>query len=218
MIFAQNTTELNCKDGFEKFETELQSQKTVSYKIIYSQKSYTEESFEFGEGIIVVNNFNDQIQPNEIVETIARIGAKNKLTKIVAFKKCEGVSLYFRQSELTPEQKDLLNGNLIAEVNIDLYKSLSKKDRKKNKRKRDLIESVSKESCEKLTQLNSSKLSMEDINKIVSGTSAKYVEKTMKVYEMPFEESVDQFLTDLTDHLIFDCALMKEFSIQHYGK
>ncbi|MFD0975432.1 hypothetical protein, partial [Salinimicrobium gaetbulicola] len=47
---AQNTSELNCESGFEKMETELESQKSVSYKIIYSQNLYTEESFDFREG------------------------------------------------------------------------------------------------------------------------------------------------------------------------
>lgn len=216
MNFAQNTAESDCEDGFEKIETELESQKIASYKIIFSQKLYTEQSFEFSEGIIVTNDFNDQIQPNEIIETIARIGAKNKLTKIIAFKKCEAIRLYFRQSELTNEQKDFLNNNLIAEVDIDLYKSLDKKEKKKHKKKRDLIESVSNECCKKLTDFSKDDLSMEKINQIVSSTSAKYVEKTMKAYEMSFEESVDEFLSDLTNHLISNCGAMKKLAEQQY--
>ena len=209
--FAQNTSKLDCENGFEKIETELESQKSVSYKIIYSQNLYTEESFEFSEGIIVINNLNDKIKPKEIVETIARIGVKNNLTKIIAFRNCNSIGLYFQQSELSTEQRNLLSNDLIAEIDIDLQKSLSKKERKKHKRKRDLIESVSKESCEKLTELGTDKLTMESFNQIVSGTSAKYAEKTMKVYEMSFEESVDKFLKDLMNYLMSDCQIVKEF-------
>ncbi|WP_417873506.1 hypothetical protein [Xanthomarina gelatinilytica] len=210
--FAQNTSELDCENGFEKIETELESQKSVSYKIIYSQNLYTEESFEFSEGIIVINDLNDKIKPKEIIETIARIGVKNNLTKIIAFRNCNSIGLYFQQSELSTVQRNLLSNDLIAEIDIDLQKSLSKKERKKHKRKRDLIESVSKESCEKLTELGTDKLTMESFNQIVSGTSAKYAEKTMKVYEMSFEESVDKFLKDLMNYLISDCQVVKDFA------
>ena len=210
--FAQNTAESDCENGFKKIETELKSQKTVSYKIIYSQKLYTEESFEYSEGIIVINDLNDQIEQKEIIEIIARIGVENKLTKIIAFRNCNSIGLYLLKSELSTEQSNLLSNDLIAEMNIDLQKSLSKKERKKQKRKRDFIESVSKESCEKLTELGTDKLTMESFNQIVSGTSAKYAEKTMKVYEMSFEESVDKFLKDLMNHLMFDCQLVKEFA------
>jgi|SRR5690554_16693 len=216
IAFAQNTAESDNVNGFEEIETELKSQKTVSYKIIYSQKLYTEQSFEFSEGIIVINDFNDQIQPNEIIETIARIGLKNKLTKIIAFRKHEAINLYFRQSELTIKQKDFLNNNLIAVVDIDLYKSLNKKEKKKHKKKRDLIESVSNESCQKLTDFSKDELSMEKINQVVSSTSSKYVEETMKAYEMSFEESVDEFLTDLTSHFISNCETMKNFAEKQY--
>ena len=210
--FSQNTSELDCENGFEKIETELESQKSVYYKIIYSQNLYTEESFEFSEGIIVINDLNDKIKPKEIIETIARIGVKNNLTKIIAFRNCNSIGLYFQQSELSTEQRNLLSNDLIAEIDIDLQKSLSKKERKKHKRKRDLIESVSKESCEKLTELGTDKLTMESFNQIVSGTSAKYAEKTMKIYEMSFEESVDKFLKDLMNNLMSDCQVVKDFS------
>ena len=210
--FAQNTAESDCENGFKKIETELESQKTVSYKIIYSQKLYTEESFEYSEGIIVINDLNDQIEQKEIIETIARIGVENKLTKIIAFRNCNSIGLYLQKTELSTEQSNLLSNDLIAEMNIDLQKSLSKKERKKQKRKRDFIESVSKESCEKLTELGTDKLTMESFNQIVSGTSAKYAEKTMKVYEMSFEESVDEFLKDLMNHLMSDCQVVKDFA------
>lgn len=210
--FAQNTSELDCDNGFEKIETELESQKSVSYKIIYSQNLYTEESFEFSEGIIVINNLNEKIKPKEIIETISRIGVKNNLTKIIAFRSCNSIRLYFLQSKLTNEQKNLLNDDLIAEIDIDLQKSLSKKEIKKHKRKRDLILSVSKESCEKFTKLGTDKLTMKSFNQIISSTSAKYAEKTMKVYEISFEESVDEFIKDLMNHLMSDCQMVKEFA------
>lgn len=210
--FAQNTADYDCENGFEKIETELKSQEVVSYKIMFSQKLYTKQSFEFNEGVIVLKDFNDQIQPNEISKIIAQISVKNKLAKIIAFKKCEAIKFYFRQSKLTNEQKEFLNNNLIAEVDIDLYESLDKNEKKKHKKKRDLIESVSNESCENMSNFSQDKLSMEKINQIVSSTAAKYVEKTMKAYEMSFEESVDEFLMDLTNHLISNCETMKKIN------
>lgn len=213
--FSQNTADYDCEYGFEKIETKLKSQEIVSYKIIHTQKRYTKQSFEFNEAIIVLNDINDKIQPNEISKIIAQIGVENKLTKIIAFKNCEAITFYFRPSKLTDEQKELLNNNLIAEVDIDLYESLDKKEKKKHKKKRDLIESVSNESCENLSNFSQDILSMEKINQVVSSTAAKYVEKTMNAYEISFEESVDEFLIDLTNHLISNCEAMKKFTEQH---
>ena len=210
--FAQNKSEIDCENGFEKIETNLEFQKSVSYKVIDSQKIYTEESFEFSEGIILINDLNDQVKPEEIIETIARIGIKNKLTKIIAFRSCDSIELYFQQSELSTAQKNLLTDYVIAEIDIDLYKSLSKKEKKKHKRRRDLIESVSKESCEKLTEFRNDKLVIEKLGLIVSSTSAKYAEKTMEVYETSFEESVDKFLNDLMSHLMHNCKIVRELT------
>ena len=217
LTFGQSKTTLDCENGFEKIETNLKSQKTVSYKIIYSRKLYTKESFEFSEGAIVISDLNDQINPEEIIETVVRIGVKNKLSKVLAFKTCQAVEFYFQQPKLTSEQVDYLKNNLIAKVDIDLNKSLSKKDRKKNKRKRDLIELVSKETCEKFTQLKSEKLSMEQIKEAITMTSVQYVEKIKKIYEMPYEESIVKFLEDLSNHLVFNCELMKKFANQFKG-
>lgn len=218
IILAQTTADLNCEYRLDTIEREIESQSSISYKMVFSQKLYTDESFEFSEGIIVINDFYDKIQPIEIVEIIARIGVKNKLTKIIAFKKCEAARLFFSQSKLTNEQLAFVNNNLIAEVDIDQYKSLDKKEKKKHKKMLDLIESVSNESCEKLTNFSKDGLSMEKINQVVSSTSAKYVEKTMKAYEMSFEESVNEFLKDLTNHLMFDCEIMKEFAKNYREK
>ncbi|WP_417887569.1 hypothetical protein [Zunongwangia sp.] len=84
--------------------------------------------------------------------------------------------------------------------------------KKQHKKKRDLIESVSKESCKKIAELGTDKLTMESFNQIVSGTSAKYAEKTMEIYELPFEQSVDQFLNDLMNYLLFNCQSVREFA------
>lgn len=95
--FTQNTTKLDCENGFEKIETKVKSQEIVSYKIVFSRRLFTEESSDFYEGFVVLSDLNDQISPKEIVETIARIGVKNKLNKIVAFKTCKAVEIYRMQ-------------------------------------------------------------------------------------------------------------------------
>jgi len=218
IIFAQTTADINCESELQTIDTEIKNQNKVSYRIVFSQKQYTEESFEFSEGIIVISDLNDNLNIDETAKVIATIGIKNKLTKMLAFKTCKSVEFYFNQDKLTLEQTDYLAINLLPTIEIDINQTLSKKERKKNKRKRDLIESVSKESCEKLIEFGSDKLSMEMLNQIVSSTSAKYAEKTMKVYEMSFEESVDEFLPDLISHLMFDCQVMKEFTQNQEGK
>ena len=94
-------------------------------------------------------------------------------------------------------------------VEIDLNKTISKKERKKNKRKRDLIEMVSNKSCEKLENSKMKKLNAEEFTQIVSSISAKYADKTEKIYDMPFEESVEQFLNDLTEYIFRNCEELK---------
>ena len=204
--------DLDCETGFKKIQTELESKPQVDYKLIYSQKKYGEESFEFSEGIIIVKDIYDQINQNDIAQIIGRIGVENNLTKVIALRNCDAGVLYLRQTELTTEQKNYLSQSLIAEINIDLLKSLSKKERKKQKKKRDLIESISNKSCEKLAEFGTDKLTMESFNKIVSSTSAEFAKKTMEIYEMPFEQSVDEFLKDLMNHLLFNCQIVKEFA------
>ena len=54
--FAQTTADVNCESELKTIETEIKSQSSVSYKIVFSQKLYTEESFEFSEGIIVITD------------------------------------------------------------------------------------------------------------------------------------------------------------------
>ena len=204
--------DLDCETGFKKILTEIESKPQVDYKLIYSQKKYGKESFEFSEGIIVVKEIDNELTQNDLAQIIGRIGVENNLTKIIALRNCDAGGLYLRQDKLLSEQKDYLSQSVIAEINIDLLKSLSKKEKKQHKKKRDLIESVSKESCKKLAELGTDKLTMESFNQIVSGTSAEYTEKTMKIYELPFEQSVDEFLNDLMSHLLFDCQLVREFA------
>ena len=204
--------DLDCETGFKKIQTEIESKPQVHYKLIYSQKKYGKESFEFSEGIIVVKEIDNELTQNDLAQIIARIGVENNLTKIIALRDCDAGELYLRKNELTSEQLNLLSESVIAEIDIDLLKSLSKKEKKKHKKKRDLIESVSKESCEKLNELGTDKLTMESLNQIVSGTSAEYAEKTMKIYELSFEQSVDEFLNDLMSHLLADCQIVREFA------
>ncbi|MDB9873658.1 hypothetical protein OAC97_00160 [Flavobacteriaceae bacterium] len=216
--FAQNTSELDCENDFEIIETEILSQEKVSYKILYSQKTYTKESFEFSKGVLVIADLNNQLTIKEIINIIGRIAVKNKLSEVLAFRTCKAVELYYQNEKLTLEQTDYLQENLLPSMEIDLNKSLSKKERKKNKKKRDLIEKVSKESCGELEGLKTDNLTMEQLNQVVSSVSSQYAEKTMKVYEMSFEESVDLFLKDLINHLLYDCELMKKTAMDFNGK
>lgn len=208
--FAQETSKLDCEGGFETIKTEIESQKTVSYKIIDSQKLYTEESFEFSEATMIISDLNDKISIDEIVKIIVMIGVENKLSKILAFKTCKAYEFYFQEHKLTSKQANYLDKNLLPNVDIDLNKSLSKKEKKKHKQKRDLIELISKESCQRLEELKAKKLSKEQIHQVVTNTSVQYVKKIEKVYEMSFEESTIKFLEDLFGHLIIDCGLIKE--------
>jgi hypothetical protein len=207
--FAQTTADINCESELKTIDTEIETQKTVSFRIVFSEKQYTDESFEFSQGIIVISDLNDSLNIDEIIKVIATIGVKNKLTKILAFRTCKSVEFYFNQNKLTFEQTDYLENNLLPIVEIDLNKTLSKKERKKNKRKRDLIEMVSNESCEKLENSKMEKLNAEEFTNIVSSISAEYVEKTQKIYDMSFEESVDQFLNDLTEYIFRNCEELK---------
>jgi hypothetical protein len=209
VIFAQNNSKLDCENEFEKIETEIESQKTVSYKIIYSQKLYTEDSFEFSEGIIVISDLNDKISTDETIKIIATIGVKNKLCRILAFKSCKAVEFYQKKDKITSEENKYLEENMLPNIEIDLNKLLSKKELKKNKRKRDLIELVSNKTCEDFNNLKTKDISLDKITQILSKNSAEYAEKTMKVYEMSFEESADEFIYDLTNHLFITCESIK---------
>ncbi len=207
--FAQTTADINCESEIETIETEIKNQNTVSYKIVFSQKSYTKESFEFSEGIVVISDLNNNLNIDEIAKVIAAIGAENKLSKMLAFKTCKAIEFYFNPNKLTSEQADYLEKNLLPKIEIDLNKTLSKKERKKNKQKRDLIEMVSNKSCEKLENSKMKKLNAEEFNQIVSSISAEYSEKTQKIYDMSFEESVMLFLNDLTEYIFRNCEELK---------
>jgi hypothetical protein len=208
--FAQTTADLNCESKLETIETEIKLQNTVSYKIVFSQKLYTEESFEFSEGIIVISDLNDSLNIDETIKAIATIGVKNKLSKMLAFRTCKAVEFYFNQNQLSSEQTDYLEKNLLPKVEIDLNKTLSKKERKQSKQKRDLIEIVSNKSCEKLENSKMQKLNAQEFTQIVSSISAEYAEKTQKIYDMSFEESVTQFLNDLTEYIFRNCETLKK--------
>ena len=202
--------DLDCETEFKKIQTQIESTPQVDYKLIYSQRKYGKESFEFSEGIIVIKEISDELNQNDLAQIIGRIGVENNLTKIIALRNCDAGRLYLQQTERTSEQQNYLRQSVIAEIDVDLLKSLSKKEKKQHKKKLDLIESVSKESCKKLAELETDKLTMDSFNQIVSATSAEYAEKTMKIYELPFEQSVDEFLNDLMSHLLFDCQLVRE--------
>lgn len=207
--FAQTTADVNCESELKTIETEIKSQSSVSYKIVFSQKLYTEESFEFSEGIIVITDLNDNLNIDETIKAIVTIGVENKLSKILAFKTCKSVEFYFNQNRLTTEQTEYLDKNLLPKVEIDLNKSLSKKEKKQNKRKRDLIEMVSNKSCEKLENSKMEKINAEEFTQIVSSISAEYAEKTQKIYDMSFEESVMLFINDLTEYIFRNCEELK---------
>ena len=135
-IFTQNKSEFNCVNEFDEIETELELQKTVRFKIISSQKLYTKETFEFSEGILIVSNLNEKLKPKEIVKVISTIGIKNNLSKITAFETCRDLEIYYKKTKPNEEELNHLKENLIIELSLDINKSLSKKERKRNKKKR----------------------------------------------------------------------------------
>ncbi len=79
--FAQNTSELDCGNGFETIEVEVESQKSVSYKVIYSQKLYTEDSFEFSEGVITTSL--EVILDKNIIRVLTSVTRKNRLNVFI---------------------------------------------------------------------------------------------------------------------------------------
>lgn len=211
MSFAQEKSNFKCVDKFESTETEVESQKTVSYKIISSKKLYTEKSFEFSKGIIVINDLNEKLNVKEIVKVVATIGIKNKLSKINAFKTCKAIEIYFKRTKPTKEEIVYLEKNLIVKLKIDINKSLSRKEKKKNKKKRDFIESVAIEVCAILTKGDIENFSSEKLSKAMVPKLSENVEKMMKVYDLSFEESSDLCMKDLTLYLIDNCGIVNKF-------
>jgi hypothetical protein len=209
--FAQEKTEFNCENEFEIIETEIKSQETVSYRIVSSKKLYSKESFEFSEGIIIISDLNNNLNLEEIMKTVATIGVKNKLSKIIAFKSCKAVEIYYKISEPTFEQKNYLEQNLIGELKIDINKSLNKKERKRNKKKRDFIEKIGNESCMILANSKIENFSSEKLSNVVISKTSENVEKMMKVYDLSFEESSILLMKDLTYYIIDNCKLVKEY-------
>lgn len=209
--FAQENSKFICVDKFETLETEVESQKTVSYKIISSRKLYTEESFEFSEGIIIISDLNSNLNLKELTKTVATIGVKNKLSKIIAFKSCRAVEIYYQAIKPTAEQKNYLEKNLIAKVDIDINKSLNKKERRKNKKKRDFVQLIANESCDILTKNKIENFSSKTLSNIVILKASQNVEKMMKVYDLSFEEGSVLFMKDLTTYLIDNCKIVNEF-------
>uniref|UniRef100_UPI004049628D hypothetical protein n=2 Tax=Flavobacteriaceae TaxID=49546 RepID=UPI004049628D len=136
VIFTQNKTGFNCVNEFDEIETEVELQNTVSYKIISSQKLYTKETFEFSKGILIISNLNEKLKPKEIVKVISTIGIKNNLSKIIAFETCRALEIYYKNKKPNEEELKHLKENLIIELSLDINKSLSKEERKRNKKKR----------------------------------------------------------------------------------
>jgi hypothetical protein len=209
--FAQEKAEFNCGNEFEIIETEIKSQETVSYKIVSSKKLYSKESFEFSEGIIIISDLNINLNLEEIMKTVATIGVKNKLSEIIAFKSCKAVEIYYKISEPTLEQKNYLEKNLIGELKIDINKSLNKKERKRNKKKRDFIEKIGNESCAILANSKIENFSSEKLSNVVISNTSENVAKMIKVYDLSFEEGSILFMKDLTYYIIDNCKLVQEY-------
>jgi hypothetical protein len=214
MSFAQGKREFNCVDKFESIKTEVESQKTISYKIISSNKLYTKDSFEFSKGIIVINDLNENLNIEEKVKVLATIGVKNKLSEIIAFKNCRAVDIYFKAT-ITTEEVNYLENNLIIELKIDLNKSLSRKEKKKNKKKRDFIESVGIEICEILAKEKVENFNQEKISNAMIPKLSENVDKMIKVYDLSFEIGSKLFMKDLTFYLIDNCKIVTDFATKN---
>jgi|GEM_PF-3661183 len=208
-ILSQSIKDLNCENGFKTIKTELEFEPVVSYKIIYSQKFYGEESFGFNQGLVLIDEINEEITSSELSEILARIAVKNNMTKLILLSNCEAGELFLQQPGLSFEQNKFLNDNIIADLDIDLQNSLSKKEKRNHKRKRDFVESVSQEACSKFEELNSEHISSEKYSEIVSSILAEHTRKAVKIYKLPFEQSSDQFIMDVSNRLISNCMMLK---------
>ena len=209
-IFTQNKSEFNCVNEFDEIETELELQKTVRFKIISSQKLYTKETFEFSEGILIVSNLNEKLKPKEIVKVISTIGIKNNLSKITAFETCRDLEIYYKKTKPNEEELNHLKENLIIELSLDINKSLSKKERKRNKKKRDFIENIGINACEILSKNKLENFSKKDLSNVIASEASKNVEKMLKIYDLSFEEGSLVFMKDLTNYLVDNCKIVKE--------
>lgn len=87
---------------------------------------------------------------------------------------------------------------------------IAQNDQKHSKEKQDLIELVSKQSCEEFEKITTAKISSDQFTEIVSRICSQHAEKTKKVYKMSFEKSAKKFVDDLSDHLFANCAIVKE--------
>jgi hypothetical protein len=209
-IFTQNKTEFNCVNEFDEIETEVELQKTVRYKIISSRKLYTKETFEFSEGILIVSNLNEKLKPKEIAKVISTIGIKNNLSKITAFETCRALEIYYKKTKPNEEELNHLKENLIIELSLDINKSLSKKERKRNKKKRDFIENIGINACEILSKNKLENFSKKDLSNVIVSEASKNVEKMLKIYDLSFEEGSLVFMKDLTNYLVDNCKIVKE--------
>ena len=133
------------------------------------------------------------------------------MSKIIGFKTCKAVEIYFKKTESTKEEINYLKNNLIIKLEIDINKSLSRKERKKNKKKRDFIESVGIEICEVLSEEETENFSSEKLSNAMIPKLSENVEKMMKVYDLSFEESSDLSIKDLTLYLIDNCGIVTKF-------
>ena len=213
IIFAQNSSELNCENDFETIETKLKSQEIVTYNVAYSRRLLTDKNSDFFEGIIVLSDLNDKINPNEIMETIARIGFEKKLSNIVAFRTCKAVVFFMRRTELNPEQEEYLADNLIAKLEIDLTNTLSKKNKKRNKKKRKLLQSLSIEACEEFKKQKLANLTFEQFNETLINVMVPNTKKIEKTYGKYIDEFLGEFTEDLIHELNKDCEIVKEFTL-----
>ena len=212
MSYAQEKNDFNCVDKFESTETEVELQKTISYKIISSKKSYTEESFEYSKGIIVTEDLNEILNTEDILKVMGNIAVKNKLNEIIAFKTCLASEIYFKKSKPSEQEIKHLKENFIIEFKIDISKSLSKKEKKKHKQKRDFIESVGIEICETIEQNDSNNFNQNVLSSALIPKVSENVEKMMKIYDLSFEKGSELFMKDLTFYLIDNCKTVNEYT------
>ncbi|WP_146104879.1 hypothetical protein [Polaribacter gangjinensis] len=210
-IFSQNKSEYNCVNDFDEIETEVELQKTVRFKIISSRKLYTKETFEFSEGILIVSNLNEKLNPKEIAQVISTIGIKNNLSKITAFETCHALEIYYKNTKPNEEELNHLKENLIIELSLDINKSLSKKERKRNKKKRDFIETNGINACKVLSKNKPENFSEKDLSNVIVSESSKNIEKMLKIYDLSFEEGSLIFMKDLTTYLVDNCKIIKDF-------
>ncbi|WP_028890371.1 hypothetical protein [Tenacibaculum ovolyticum] len=148
----------------------------------------------------------------DILRVLGTIAIKNKMSEIIAFKTCLASKIYFQQTKPSEQEIKYLEENFITEFKIDIDKSLSKKEKKRNKKKRDFIESVATEICQTIEKNDSKNFNQKALSNALIPKVSENVERMMRVYDLSFEIGSELFIKDLTFYLINNCKTVNDYT------